>query len=272
MPNVCKCGKVRERRVAGPSSKFPGRAYFRCGDPNCEQFDWDDDGANPSPRKRAQQSTGPECKCGTVTVERSVKKEGPNKGRKFWSCASWPRGCKFFEWQAQSAPSPQKEAKRTSPGKKRPPLPGYATYETDWKRKQLLQKLLDSGVDHGKLKVQSNGTYDSFELVEAWKINNPSRMEKYGKALEREKKKVGNESYNLPQDYLDFMKYLGHDSMQYQAAGEVFLLHGTAPENMHSILFEGLDPQVAGNGKFGRGVYFAENVRAFVCPSWRESH
>jgi DNA topoisomerase-3 len=42
---------------------------------------------------------GPQCGCQQPTVERTVFKEGPNTGRKFWSCSK-PRdeGCGFFEW------------------------------------------------------------------------------------------------------------------------------------------------------------------------------
>jgi len=36
--------------------------------------------------------------------------------------------------------------------------------------------------------------------------------------------------------------------------GEALLLHGTAPEHLHSILFEGLDGSLANNGLFGRNT------------------
>lgn len=41
---------------------------------------------------------------------------------------------------------------------------------------------------------------------------------------------------------------------------QVRLIHGTKPEYVYDILFDGLDPQLARNGLFGRGVYFAENA------------
>ena len=35
---------------------------------------------------------GPPCpKCSAPTVERTVKKEGPNQGKKFWSCCTWAK-------------------------------------------------------------------------------------------------------------------------------------------------------------------------------------
>ena len=56
------------------------------------------------------------------------------------------------------------------------------------------------------------------------------------------------------------MSQLGIDSLD-SKAGEVFLLHGTSgPDSLQSIIFEGLDPGIAHNGHFGRGVYFPESA------------
>lgn len=45
-------------------------------------------------------STGPLCGCQQEAVERTVFKEGPNTGRKFWACPKQrDEGCGFFEWQ-----------------------------------------------------------------------------------------------------------------------------------------------------------------------------
>lgn len=41
---------------------------------------------------------------------------------------------------------------------------------------------------------------------------------------------------------------------------EHLLLHGTKPENLYDILFGGLDPGLAHNGLFGKGVYLAETA------------
>lgn len=39
------------------------------------------------------------CKCGQVMVQRIVKKEGPNKGRRFLTCPQWgDQNCRSFEW------------------------------------------------------------------------------------------------------------------------------------------------------------------------------
>ena len=77
-------------------------------------------------------------------------------------------------------------------------------------------------------------------------------------------RKVKNESpkdsdYEIPKSFEEPMKQLANKAVD-EKAGEVFLLHGTHPQNLHSILFEGHDTSLSNNGHFGRGViYFAEN-------------
>lgn len=46
------------------------------------------DGAVPG---RAEYA--PICACGIKAVEREVKKEGPNKGKRFWGCSRWKVRC-----------------------------------------------------------------------------------------------------------------------------------------------------------------------------------
>ena len=39
------------------------------------------------------------CRCGIQACERTTVKEGPNKGRRFWSCTNTGSAkCDFFEW------------------------------------------------------------------------------------------------------------------------------------------------------------------------------
>ncbi|KIH59773.1 GRF zinc finger [Ancylostoma duodenale] len=46
-------------------------------------------------------SADKQCICGIAAVQRTVQKEGPNKGKKFWCCSKamgQPDKCNFFEW------------------------------------------------------------------------------------------------------------------------------------------------------------------------------
>lgn len=52
-------------------------------------------------------STGIKCQCDIPAGERTVVKEGANKGRKFWKCGNGDQ-CNFFEWM--DGPSQQKSS------------------------------------------------------------------------------------------------------------------------------------------------------------------
>jgi len=157
-------------------------------------------------------------------------------------------------------------ALRPSPPRsiKRPALPGFASYLSDWKTVLLIETMLK--VDPKKMrkasKERSHFSYDKLQVVGVWHISNPSRMEHYEQVKLQEKKgSCGPVAlpFEMPHEYQDAMNALGKDQLD-ESAGEVFLLHGTDPTRLYSILFEGLDPTVAANGNFGRGVYFAEHA------------
>ena len=38
MSSLCKCGTVRDKKFAGPTAKFPNRAFYTCS--SCGKFDW----------------------------------------------------------------------------------------------------------------------------------------------------------------------------------------------------------------------------------------
>ena len=68
-----------------------GRPYFVCSKENnrCNYFEWGDQIIVEKPL----------CKHGNPSRMLVVKKEGPNKGRKFFCCAEQKeKDCKFFKW------------------------------------------------------------------------------------------------------------------------------------------------------------------------------
>ncbi|GFH49884.1 hypothetical protein CTEN210_06360 [Chaetoceros tenuissimus] len=257
--SLCKCGTVREKRTAGESAKFPGRQYYRCD--NCKAFDW----ADQSPRKIFNTEAGPNCKCGKASVQRAVTMPGsPNKGRKFWCCAKGQyHGCKFFDWvktdstlQVSADYMPKKLQFEND--KKRPALPGYVTYLSDWGKAEILQQMFQ--VDPKFMASYTESRFDSLEVVGSWKINNEVQKQQFDEARENMKNDHPcNSNYDIPDSYREPMLELANKPL-YTEAGEVFLLHGTSPENLHSILFEGHKTALANNGLFGRGLYFAENA------------
>ena len=59
----------------------------------------------------------PTCKHGEPCKERTVRKAGPNHGRKFWACPrQGPTSCKFFSWRMGSKKTPAKVPKEESRG------------------------------------------------------------------------------------------------------------------------------------------------------------
>lgn len=253
MGSLCKCGTQRQRNTSGPTSNFPGRQYYLC--PDCKTFEWADQAVHLAA------GAGPTCSCGKATVQRSVKKDGPNKGRKFWGCATWPGGCRHFEFQEIA--TPPRAVTVASSSSARPPLPGYCQHLTDWRQQETLQQMMTCDptlLGHGR-DVRQAGDYDKLEVVGAWHITNQTRKQTYTAALRR----VGampvtpEHHARLPADYAQAASRLGGDPLD-SRSGEVFLLHGTEPQHLHSILFEGLDPTVAADGLFGRGTYFAESA------------
>ncbi len=52
----------------------------------------------------SSQGTSFTCKCGSIAVQRTVNKDGPNKGRAFYTCPK-PREeqCGYFEWSDDGA-------------------------------------------------------------------------------------------------------------------------------------------------------------------------
>lgn len=235
---------------------------------------------------------GPECSCGKATVQRAVKKDGPDKGRKFWSCAAWPSGCKFFQFQddikppsspasatcaasaasgssssgaacaasaASGSSSSGGKAEHSSPGKRRASLPGYTNYLSDWNTLRVLQDMMASSpndLGHGR-DYRETGSYDHLQVVGAWRVINREKQERYSDAL-REDPVATTEPVELRAAYAEATRQL--PGCMDLGAGEAILLHGTDPRVLHSIMFEGLDPGVAAEGLFGRGTYFAEDA------------
>lgn len=91
-----------------------GRGATTAGRPRKQSVSDDDGGDGPSygggggGAKASTSAAGAaqQCKCGEDAVERTVAKEGPNKGRKFWTCGKGrDDGCGFFEWTDEATGS-----------------------------------------------------------------------------------------------------------------------------------------------------------------------
>ncbi|EDO40018.1 predicted protein, partial [Nematostella vectensis] len=122
---VCTCGNAAIQLTVRKDGPNQGRQFYKCSqrEGGCDFFLWADaNGPLPStPRptlwsstngssswndsgKRLDHVIGDElvCNCRQPAVSRTVNKDGPNKGRPFYSCSK-PIGqsCGFFKWADQ---------------------------------------------------------------------------------------------------------------------------------------------------------------------------
>ncbi|KAJ1309638.1 hypothetical protein OPQ81_006405 [Rhizoctonia solani] len=117
---VCQCGEPAGERTVTKEGSNKGRKFFTCGkDRTCDFFEWFDGPSKPSgesfsgsmqtprstiPAKRKSIECVPpddnkRCNCKLTAVQRTVQKEGTNKGRSFWTCPNSEKArCNFFEW------------------------------------------------------------------------------------------------------------------------------------------------------------------------------
>ncbi|CAE6516714.1 unnamed protein product [Rhizoctonia solani] len=121
---VCQCGEPAAERTVTKEGANKGRKFFTCGkDRTCDFFEWFDGPSKPNeggssgsmiprstiPVKRKSAEYVPpddsrRCNCKLTAVQRTVQKEGPNKGRSFWACPNSEKArCGFFEWDDDSA-------------------------------------------------------------------------------------------------------------------------------------------------------------------------
>ncbi|KAF8610285.1 prokaryotic type I DNA topoisomerase [Ceratobasidium sp. AG-I] len=118
---TCQCGEPAGERTVTKEGPNKGRKFFTCGkDRTCDFFEWFDGPSNqgsagrsssaaakpqstiPTKRKSSEfaaQGDDRRCNCKLTAVQRTVHKDGPNKGRSFWACPNSEKArCGFFEW------------------------------------------------------------------------------------------------------------------------------------------------------------------------------
>ncbi|KAG8819991.1 DNA topoisomerase [Serendipita sp. 399] len=118
----CHCDVPAIQRTSGTEAT-KGRKFWRCGGgpgKDCEFFQWVDTPPSRPPTTAAKVPKEPgsraaitgtkrkpsddnedarQCRCKKDAIERTVTKEGQNKGRTFWKCSNPEDSqCKFFEW------------------------------------------------------------------------------------------------------------------------------------------------------------------------------
>jgi hypothetical protein len=247
------CGGEAERRTCHDGANG-GRIYWLCAKCNDLEFE----GASV----RAIAPGGPPCRCSVASTQKTSKTP-KNKGRTFWVCAR--SQCNFFEWvepQRSQWRQPQQQAPAAAAAARRT-RPGFATFLSDAVTMSAIQKMLhvERGVELGvgRDQLADGAPYDSLKVMGAWKIGNANVLARYeaqrdkiaaecdGSGPPAIREAVANAFTQLPGGPLSV------------AANEVRLLHGTKPENLASILFDGMQLPTK-SGLFGAGQYLAEDA------------
>ncbi|CAE7697162.1 Top3a [Symbiodinium pilosum] len=237
----CRCGHPSVLKITQKAPNV-GRSFWTCassGTCRCGFFQWESPDWEP-PASASQDSNQEEqnCKkCGkavrVMTVEEHNQKG--NAGRKYYRCR-----CGNFEFLTTAKPvAPPSMA-----------TPGSAEYVVDEITRRHLQRLFDVpfgtkmgiGRDQCDRALRSQqvlsegggeqcGPYDYLKVECAWRVSNPQRQKRYEDFLKK-----------LP-DMAEVLKPLE------ASKNEMLLLHGTKPEHLHGILFEGLDGKTCAKTK-----------------------
>lgn len=106
----CPCGLPSTQLTVRKEGPNMGRIFYKCSKPQGEQcghFQWADEPprADGQMLQQQQQVDGPACLCGQPTAQRTVRKEGANMGRLFYTCVK-PQGeqCGYFQWADEAPP------------------------------------------------------------------------------------------------------------------------------------------------------------------------
>ena len=101
---ICRCGKSAKLLTVLKDSPNKGRNFYTCVKPKeqgCKFFEWADEiltNRKSSFIKTKSLDDNYTCQCGKSLKLLTVRKESPNKGRKFYSCNKYKEGCGYFEW------------------------------------------------------------------------------------------------------------------------------------------------------------------------------
>ena len=114
-PKCCGENLAKLRVVKDMMKESYGHPFFVCSkDANkCEYFEWADEIILPKPR----------CYHNEVCRRWTVKKEGSNKGKRFFCCAKEQNDgkCKFFQWTAEEEKKEEEEGDADTPPTQKDP-------------------------------------------------------------------------------------------------------------------------------------------------------
>lgn len=140
----------------------------------------------------------------------------------------------------------------------------------------LLQTADRSQLGKGKDVTLAFGEYDGLRLASAWRIEHPDNKKKYATAKEHVRKEMGMlerkgvlaasaHMRGLPTASARRLEAMGAPKAFEldKAANETYLLHGTSPAVLQSVLYNGLNERYSGSNA---GTAFGDGVRGIGQP------
>ncbi|XP_060521487.1 DNA topoisomerase 3-alpha [Cylas formicarius] len=109
---MCACNEKAIELTVRKDGPNKGKKFHKCASQTCNFFLWSAEGGtmgsatSPAARPAPPSGDEPRCNCGLAAVARTVQKEGPNRGRRFY-CCSKPvnEQCQFFQWADEPRPA-----------------------------------------------------------------------------------------------------------------------------------------------------------------------
>jgi hypothetical protein len=260
-PPLCKCAMPARQAITKKAGANQGRPFWTCAatdNQGCKFFEW----AGPQVATPSQPAAAPrpsaappervdgqcgQCRAPVMHQRVSMSNTKGNAGRQYYVCSA----CGSFKWLTpESAPS----------GAAQPGLNFFAVTDAETLRRLQALLTVPSSVKLGRGRdyVHSgrhSDDYDYIEVVNAWRVINKAKQARF----DAFKTSVcARAPLTMRAAHAEAAAALrSAPAMRMGAAhgqsNEVLLLHGTKPQHLYSLLFEGLDPQVSADGLFGRG-------------------
>ena len=265
-PCLCPAAMPATRRITRKAGPNHGRPFWACAATDgrsCKFFQWA--GAAPaslgapvvSPASLPDRIDGQCASCRAPVAHQTVAatNQKGNAGRRFYQCG----GCGKFVWLT---PPPAAIVPAA------PERVGLRYFVVDERSRARLQDLftVPAGVQLGVGRDYAGGgpeDYDDLRVVDAWRILNPEKRERYQAfvaCVGAQQPSAAGTSGVTPVPLRAAHAQAATALLQSarleplaEGVNEALLLHGTKPEHLHSLLFEGLDPHLASEGLFGKG-------------------
>ena len=248
-----------------------GEVYYKCRSFSCGRFMWPTDAMTNLP-------SGPSCHCGLPSAPIRVT----NSGECIWVC---PRtsGANGSGRNAASKPCGYEKTINEHEDVFQRVANNAAAYTSSQNDdvefacgaviKNALQNLLHVSAEEtwkfnkgqDVRERREAAYYDYVEVQRAWRVISPDEhleaFQNYRTSI-GEKRQGEFHTDTLISEAAEQLVSLENGRLEPldRKSNELFLLHGTKPKNVASILEKSLDPGLAGPGLFGSGTYFAESA------------